>query len=151
MKFKELIGSGDKIGLFTLPFLIVGLIVNILFPSIFNVGGPASNLTILSIIILIPGIVIWAWSVILISTKVSKNELITYGPYLIVKHPLYTCVAFLVAPWIGILLNSWIGIIFGLILYIGSRMYSPQEEEKLARLFGKSWEEYNKKVIIPWL
>jgi protein-S-isoprenylcysteine O-methyltransferase Ste14 len=60
-------------------------------------------------------------------------------------------VAFLVIPWIGILLNSWIGIIFGIILYIGSRKYSPKEEEKLSRLFGKSWQEYNKKIIFPWV
>lgn len=151
MKLTELIGSGDKIGLFSLPFLFVGLLLNILYPLIFNVGGPSSALTILAIMILIPGIIIWAWSVILIITKVSKNELITNGPYALVKHPLYTGFAFLVLPWIGILLNSWIGMIFGLILYIGSRIYSPREEEKLAMMFGKSWEEYKKKVLIPWL
>jgi hypothetical protein len=40
MKLKPLVGSGDKIGLFAAPFLIVGLILNILFPSLFSVGGP---------------------------------------------------------------------------------------------------------------
>jgi len=42
-------------------------------------------------------------------------------------------------------------IIFGLILYIGSRLFSPKEEEKLASHFGNAWEEYVKKVLIPWL
>ncbi len=151
MNLKELVGSGDKIGLFMLPFLIIGLTLNILFPSTFNVGGPSSDLIILSIIISILGIIIWMWTVILILSKVPKNELITNGPYSVVKHPLYTGVAILVIPWIGILLNSWMGIIFGLILYIGSRIFSPKEEEKLANHFGKLWEEYIKKVLIPWL
>ncbi len=40
MKLKILVGSGDRIGLLTLPLLIIGLILNILFPSAFHVGGP---------------------------------------------------------------------------------------------------------------
>jgi hypothetical protein len=39
-RLKLLIGSGDKIGLFTLPFMLVGLLFNIVYPSAFNVGGP---------------------------------------------------------------------------------------------------------------
>ena len=31
-----LIGSGDKIGLFILPFLLVGLLLNIVYPSAFD-------------------------------------------------------------------------------------------------------------------
>jgi protein-S-isoprenylcysteine O-methyltransferase Ste14 len=151
MKLKELVGSGDKIGLLTLPFLIIGLILNILFPSFFNVGGPSYVLRVISIIILVPGLTIWIWSVVLILTKVTKKELITNGPYSLVKHPLYTGVAFLVLPWIGFLLNTWLGILLGIILYIGSRLFSPEEEEKLSKAFGTVWDEYCNKVKIPWL
>jgi hypothetical protein len=40
MTLKVLVGSGDKIGLFALPFLLVGLALNIAFPPAFRVGGP---------------------------------------------------------------------------------------------------------------
>jgi protein-S-isoprenylcysteine O-methyltransferase Ste14 len=151
MKLKELVGSGDKIGLLTLPFLIIGLILNIWFPSFFNVGGPSIVLKVISIIILIPGVTIWIWSVVLILTKVPKKELITNGPYSLVKHPLYTGVAFLVLPWIGFLFNTWLGVLIGILLYIGSRLFSPEEEEKLSKAFGTVWDEYCNKVKIPWL
>ena len=151
MKLKVLVGSGDKIGLLTLPFLIIGLILNIMFPSVFNVGGPSTVLKAISIIILIPGVTIWIWSVVLILTKVPKKELITNGPYSLVKHPLYTGVALLVLPWIGFLFNTWLGALIGVILYIGSRIFSPEEEEILSKTFGTSWDEYCKKVKIPWL
>ena len=36
MKLKVLVGSGDRIMLLTFPFLIVGLILNVLFPSLFS-------------------------------------------------------------------------------------------------------------------
>ena len=151
MKIKELVGSGDKIMLLTAPFLIIGLILNIWKPSWFSVGGPPTVLQVVSIIILIPGVINWIWSVVLILTKVPQNELITYGPYSIVKHPLYTGVAFLVLPWIGFLLNSWLGVLVGVVLYIGSRLYSSGEEQMLSKTFGAAWDEYCKKVKIPWL
>jgi protein-S-isoprenylcysteine O-methyltransferase Ste14 len=151
MKLKELIGSGDKIGLLLLPFLVVGLILNILFPAFFSVGGPPSGLKLVSILLLIPGVIIWIWSVVLILTKVPQKQLITGGPYSLVKHPLYTAVALLVLPWLGFLLNTWLGAAIGIVLYVGSRLFAPAEEESLSRTFGAAWDEYSHQVKIPWL
>jgi protein-S-isoprenylcysteine O-methyltransferase Ste14 len=151
MKLKVLVGSGKKIGLLTMPFMIIGFILNIMIPSLFSVGGPSIVLQVISIIILIPGIAIWIWSVVLILRKVPRKELITNGPYSLVKHPLYTNAAFLVLPWIGFLLNTWLGVLIGIIVYIGSRIFSPEEEEVLSKIFGTTWNEYCKKVKIPWL
>jgi protein-S-isoprenylcysteine O-methyltransferase Ste14 len=151
MNLKRLIGSGDRIILLTLPFLIAGSILNILRPSLFSMGGPTDLLKLLSIIIVIPGCMIWIWSVILILTKVPRQELITSGPYALVKHPLYTGVALFVLPWIGLLLNTWLGILIGVVLYVGSRMFAPEEERMLSKIFGASWDEYCNKVKIPWL
>lgn len=151
IQLKELVGSGDRIMLLTAPFLIIGLILNILFPAWFSVGGPSIGLQIISIILLIPGVVFWLWSVVLVLSKVPQNHLITYGPYALVRHPLYTSVALLVLPWLGLLLNSWLGGLVGVVLYISSRLFSPEEEKKLAKNFGTAWDEYSQKVKIPWL
>lgn len=151
MNLKVLVGNGRKIGLLTLPFLIIGLILNILYPIYFTIGGPTPALTIISIIFLIPGVIIWVWSVILILTIIPRNELITTGPYSIVKHPLYVGVALLVLPWIGILCNTWLGILIGIIVYIGSRLFSPEEEKVLLKTFGEEYVEYSKRVKIQWL
>jgi protein-S-isoprenylcysteine O-methyltransferase Ste14 len=151
VNLKTLVGSGDKIGLFTLPFFIAGLILNIAYPSLFDVGGPSSILRVVSIVLLIPGVTIWMWSVVLILTKVPRGELITDGPYSLVKHPLYTGVALLVLPWIGFLVNTWLGALIGIILYIGSRIFAPAEEAILAKTFGAAWDDYCHTVKIPWL
>jgi protein-S-isoprenylcysteine O-methyltransferase Ste14 len=150
-RLKLLIGSGDKIGLFTLPFVLAGLLLNIIFPPAFDVGGPSTALQAVSIAVLIPGLAIWAWSAALILRKVPRGELITNGPYSIVKHPLYTGVALLVLPWIGFLINTWLGAAIGIILYIGSRIFAPAEEAELSKTFGVTWDEYCKAVEIPWL
>ena len=151
MNLKNLIGSGDKIGLFSLPIVVIGLIMNFLMPSFFGVGGPAKELFIVSIIVLIPGVVIWIWCIILIATKVSNHQLITGGPYAVVKHPLYTNAALLVLPWIGFIFNSWLGVVIGIVVYSGSRIYSTEEEKHLSKIFGKAWEDYTRKVMLPWL
>lgn len=151
MNLKKLVGSGDRIMLLTLPFLVVGLILNILRPSWFSVGGPPMALKVLSVIILSPGLILWLWSVVLILTRVPRGELITGGPYALVKHPLYTSVALLVLPWIGLLFNTWLGVLVGVVLYVASRMYSPAEEKALSKSFGAAWDEYCRKVMIPWL
>ena len=151
MKLNVLVGSGSKIGRLVLPFLLVGLILNIIFPSVFRVGGPPDALKVISIILLVPGVIIWAWSVFLILTKIPRKELITSGPYALVKHPLYTGVALLVLPWLGILLNTWLGALIGLIIYIGSRLYAPEEEKILSKIFGAAWDQYSSHVRIPWM
>lgn len=151
MKLRALVGSGDKIGLMTLPFLTIGLVLNILFPSLFGVGGPSRALKVISIVLLVPGLTIWIWSVVLILAKVPKKELITQGPYALVKHPLYTGVALLVLPWTGFLLNTWLGALMGVVLYIGSRLFATEEEDLLSKTFGRAWDEYGRKVKMPWL
>jgi protein-S-isoprenylcysteine O-methyltransferase Ste14 len=146
-----LIGSGDKIGLLTLPFLLAGLVLNIAYPAAFDVGGPPTALRVVSIVVLIPGLTIWAWSVALILRKVPRKELITSEPYSIVKHPLYTGVALLVLPWIGFIFDTWLGALIGIVLYIGSRMFAPAEEAELSGTFGADWHDYCKTVRMPWL
>jgi len=151
MNLKRLVGSGDKIILLTLPFLVIGLVLNILRPSVFSVGGPPMALKVLSIILLIPGVVIWLWSIVLILTRVPRGELITHGPYALVKHPLYTSVGLLVFPWFGFLLDTWLGALVGIVLYIASRTYAPEEDKDLAKTFGPTWDAYSRRVWIPWL
>ena len=151
MKLKALVGNGEKIGLLVLPVLAIGLILNILFPSAFSVGGPPAFLRLFSVAVLIPGVVVWIWSVVLILTKVPKKQLITSGPYALVKHPLYTGVALLVLPWVGFLLNTWLGALVGITLYAGSRMFAPREEQELSKAFGAAWVNYAGAVRIPWL
>lgn len=151
MRLKALVGSGERIGLLTFPFLAIGSVLNVLRPSLFSVGGPSTALTALSAVVLAAGIANWIWSAVLILTRVPKRRLITSGPYSLVKHPLYTGMAFLVFPWAGFLLNTWLGVLIGLVLYVGSRAYSPGEERTLSKAFGASWDEYCSRVKLPWL
>lgn len=148
---RTLVGSGDRIALVMLPFLVVGLTLNVMNPAAFSVGGPPDALRVLSLVVLVPGLVLWAWSALLILTRVPRGELITGGPFALVRHPLYTAVALLVLPWLGFLLNSWLGVVLGAALYVTSRWLSPIEEADLAVRFGSRWDAYRTSVLLPWV
>jgi protein-S-isoprenylcysteine O-methyltransferase Ste14 len=145
-----LTGSGNKIGPFVLPFIILGFILYFIFPSFFII--PKSNLLkIFGLILLYLGIIVCLWSQILIFIKVPKKQLITEGPYRLVKHPLYTGASLLVLPGLGFLLNNWLGLIFGLILYIATRIYRPEEEKRMKKEFGGKYEKYTKSIFFSRL
>jgi protein-S-isoprenylcysteine O-methyltransferase Ste14 len=148
---RTLVGSGDRIARATLPFVVVGLASSVVFPSLFDVGVPSATLRAVSIVVLVAGITIWVWSAVLILTKVPRGELITTGPFALVRHPLYTGVSLLVLPWLGFLFNTWLGVALGIVMYVAARVYAPAEEKELARTFGPEWYEYATNVKIPWL
>jgi protein-S-isoprenylcysteine O-methyltransferase Ste14 len=131
--------------------LIVGVIANSMVPSFFAVGGPLKALMVVSYFMLVPGVTVWIWSAVLVLIKIPKKQLITTGPYSIVKHPLYTNMAFFVLPWFGFLLNTWLGVLIGIVIYAGSKLFSREEETQLARIFGEGWYKYCATVRIPWL
>ena len=151
MKLKDLIGSGDRILLFMVPFVMVGVILAIADPAILAVGAPPTWLRVLTIAALLLGLAIWGWSAILILQNVPRERLITGGPYAWVKHPLYTSVALLVLPALGLLLGTWLGVLLGAALYVGSRLFAPAEEAALSRAFGTSWQDYSRSVKLQWL
>jgi protein-S-isoprenylcysteine O-methyltransferase Ste14 len=149
-RLKLLTGSGNKFGLIIWPLAILGFILYFIFPSFFSI--PQSNLLIIfGLIFLYSGIIVCIWSQILIFIKVPKKQLITKGPYALVQCPLYTGVSLLVLPGLGFLLDNWLLILFGFILYIVTRMYKPEEEKRMKKEFGKKYEKYLKSVLFPWL
>ncbi len=147
---KLLTGSGNKIGPVFLLFVIFGFILYFIFPSLLSI--PKSNLLhFFGLLLLILGLIVCLWSQILILIKVPKKQLITKGPYALMKHPLYTGVSLLVLPGLGLLLGNLLGPIFGLILYIATRIYRPEEEKRMRKEFGEKYEKYAKSVLFPKL
>jgi protein-S-isoprenylcysteine O-methyltransferase Ste14 len=150
MKLKVLVGSGDRIGLFVLPFMVLGLVLALVDPGLFSVPR-STALDIVGAAFLVLGLIAWAWSVILILTQVPRGRLITSGPYALVKHPLYTGVSLLLLPGLGFLVGTWLGLVLGIVLYVGSRLFAPEEEKALSRTFGAAWDDYTRSVLVPWL
>jgi protein-S-isoprenylcysteine O-methyltransferase Ste14 len=150
MKLKVLVGSGDRIMALTLPFLVVGVVANILWPSVFRLGFATGGL-IAALVLLVIGVPVWLWSVALILVRVPQKKLITGGPFAVIPHPLYTSVALLVLPGVGLLLDTWVGIAVGAVLYASSRIFSPAEDRILEKYFPGEYPAWRRRLLLPWL
>ncbi|HUX20621.1 MAG TPA: methyltransferase [Spirochaetia bacterium] len=150
MKVKVLVGSGDRVMGLWVPFAVVGIVANILWPGVFTMGFGLVG-RVVGVVVLVIGVPLWLTSVAQILILVPKKRLITTGPYAVMLHPLYTSVALLVVPGVGLLIDTWLGFALGAVLYISSRIFSPREETILASIFGAEYTAYRDKVIFPWL
>lgn len=150
MKLKVLVGSGDRIMSLTLPFLVVGVVANILWPGVFALGLGMGGV-IAGIVLLVIGVPVWLTGVGQVLVNVPKKRLITTGPFAVLLHPMYTSVSLLVFPGLGLLFDSWVGAATGVALYVSSKIFAPREDQVLAKVFPSEYPAYRKRVLIPWL
>jgi protein-S-isoprenylcysteine O-methyltransferase Ste14 len=150
MNIKKLFGSGDKITVFTLPFAVAVIILNMLYPQWFKMNIGLAGIIIGSVFLCF-GVPFWLISVVQMLKAVPKNQLITKGPFSLILHPIYTSVALPVIPGLAFVFDIWVLLLIGVILYIISRFFRGEEEKKLEGVFSKEYEIYRSKVIIPWL
>jgi protein-S-isoprenylcysteine O-methyltransferase Ste14 len=135
---------------FTLPFIVIGVVANILWPVAFTLGFGTGGV-IAGIVLLVIGVPVWISGVALVLINVPKKKLITSGPFAVLLHPIYTSVALLVLPGLGLLFDTWVGAGIGVVLYVCSRIFSLAEDKILAKVFPTEYPEYRGRVLIPWL
>jgi protein-S-isoprenylcysteine O-methyltransferase Ste14 len=147
---KTLIGSGHQITLAILPVVVVAVLLNELYPGVFvlDIGSIG---TILGIAFLLTGVPLWLTSAVQVAINVPRGKLITSGPFKVMIHPLYTSVALLVLPGVGLLLKTWVWLIIGTALYISSRILAKREEKMLEDMFADEYRRYRSRVMLPWL
>ncbi|HYP97407.1 MAG TPA: DUF998 domain-containing protein [Polyangiaceae bacterium] len=149
-RIKLLVGAGDRIMASALPFALLGITANALWPALFHLGLGGKGL-VLGGALLALGIPLWFTTAVQILLLVPQGKLITRGPFAIMRHPLYTSVAVLVTPGVGLLFDSWLGFALGLVLYIVSRRFARSEEGELAKRFPAEYPAYRRRVLLPWL
>jgi protein-S-isoprenylcysteine O-methyltransferase Ste14 len=91
------------------------------------------------------------WSIVARVTE--GHELITSGPYAVVRHPIYTAMLGLLIAT-GLTFGTPLSTLAGAVLYVlGTWLRTRSEERLLASAFGPRYEAYRRQVpaLIPWL
>jgi protein-S-isoprenylcysteine O-methyltransferase len=126
----------------------------------YSIFSPSSEIKILGILICLLGMLfaVWArrtlglnWSANPIELK-ENHELVSSGPYRLVRNPIYTGVMFA-------LLGTFIGegqlrvFLLFVLIAIGMIVRTRIEGKLMAQQFPESYPEYKKKVksLIPWI
>jgi len=128
--------------------------------TLFGEGWPASPLVvaIVAAACAVAGIMFSAWAIRTLGKQwsfsarvVEGHQLVTHGPYAIVRNPIYASMAlWLVA--LALTFATPVRLAIALILYvIGTLMRIRAEEELMRATFGAQWEEYRRRVpaLIP--
>jgi protein-S-isoprenylcysteine O-methyltransferase Ste14 len=117
-------------------------------------------LSVIGLIIIATGIMFRIWAIRTLgkhftpTVQVKEDyQLITSGPYSVVRHPSY-----LGAMWAMVGTSVFLNSIIGIIISFGCMFYAyyiriDTEERALSELFGKKYSEYQKKVkkLIPFI
>jgi protein-S-isoprenylcysteine O-methyltransferase Ste14 len=74
----------------------------------------------------------------------ADHRLITYGPFAIVRHPMY--VGILLASAGGLLIYRTWTLVFTTVAFLGLALRARREEQALAAEFGEQWEAYRQQV-----
>jgi protein-S-isoprenylcysteine O-methyltransferase Ste14 len=89
------------------------------------------------------------WS--LTARVIENHELITEGPYRIVRHPIYTALLAMVIAT-GLAQSYWWGLLTAIMIYLAGTLIRIRSEERLLReTFGARYEDFARRIpaLIP--
>ncbi len=146
-------GVGPVFAILSVIFGIIVISLSMQFRAFFRIT--VTNYMILEtagIILIVIGVPFFIASAIGVSKAYNADKLITGGVYRCCRHPLYASWVVFIVPGIILLLNTWLGLILPIIMYVLLFILVKKEEEYLAERFGIVYRDYKNKIpcILPY-
>lgn len=131
-------------------FLVLAIVLHFIFPIKIIIKSPISYIG-LGIIVVSLGINLWAVRTLnkektAVDFHEAPKKLVKSGPFRVSRNPIYLSgvILLLGLAW---LLGSIIGFVFPPALFlIMNKYYIPDEEQRLAAIFGEEYFNYQQKV-----
>ncbi len=73
------------------------------------------------------------------------HELVTHGPYAVVRHPIYTG-TLVMGAGVAVAWDSWLSVGFVLLFAVPFALHAAIEEQMFAAHFGDAWSAYKARV-----
>ncbi len=142
-------GAGPKI---MIPAVVV-FAITAWISYTYSLTIPLSSeiLTIIGLVLLVPGLLIWIWAMIAFLPAYFGDKLATRGPYAIMLNPVYSSWIVLVIPGIALITGWWLLLLTSVVMYIAMVMSVHAEDDFLRQKFGKTYEDYREHVPLKFL
>jgi protein-S-isoprenylcysteine O-methyltransferase Ste14 len=72
----------------------------------------------------------------------QNKQLVTHGPYAVVRHPIYAAWILLICPGIALFFRSWLMLLLPLVAYSCFKLTIHHEEHFLEEQFGHKFRDY---------
>jgi protein-S-isoprenylcysteine O-methyltransferase Ste14 len=148
----SIVGQGGKIALFALPSLLVAVSVHVDFPQIAALPRTLNFLRPVGVLWFLLGLILSGTARVQVRTGFAEGRLVTTGVYAIVRNPIYSSLAFFLLPGLALITLTWVYLVVSVFVYVGVILFIGKEEEQLAKVFGKEYEDYRAKVdrLVPF-
>jgi protein-S-isoprenylcysteine O-methyltransferase Ste14 len=139
-------GVGPK---FTVVSFVIALLISVIhfvWLAHVNIPLPRTLTLILGILLVIIGVPLFLVPGLTIDRYFEKGELATGGVYSYIRHPIYGSWIVFIIPGIVFLLNSLIGFLVPIFMYVAFKIFVLEEDRYLEEKFGQKFVEYKKNV-----
>ncbi len=141
MTYKQLFGSGPTGILGTVLIWIFALNIGRFF-QIFPINMNETFRWALIIFFIIDAVVMVLWSQIALNPNKRGKELVTSGPFRLVRHPLYSTVIWSGTGLVAIYQLSWAVVLSVILIHYFWIWHIKQEEDFMIEKFGDVYKEY---------
>jgi protein-S-isoprenylcysteine O-methyltransferase Ste14 len=145
MKKLNALGIGPKIGMVTIPYLIITIFLTLwLKPTFAFSVNMEKALIIAGIVLFVIGLAFYITTVVLLLKGIKNQRMITTGTYYLCQNPLYASMIIMLVPAIGLMLNSWLVLSTSLIAWWRFRIFIQNEYDEMEDIFGSAYLEYKR-------
>jgi len=148
----SIVGQGGAIALIALPSLMAAIWVHANLPQIAALPRTLGIVRPVGYLWFLLGLILSGAARVQLRRGFSQGELVTTGVYGIVRNPIYSSLTFFILPAIALMTLTWVYLVVSVSVYVGVMIFVGKEEEQLAKVFGKEYEDYKARVdrLIPF-
>jgi protein-S-isoprenylcysteine O-methyltransferase Ste14 len=149
----SILGVGPWFVLLSGVYTAAALTLRSTAPNLYSFPLPRWLTLGLGALLLLIGVPFFLAALIRLLRGFPKGELFTGGVYAACRHPIYGAWVVFNVPGIVLLVNTWLGLVVVLLMYVTLRLLVRSEERALERLFGDAYRTYRDRTpaVLPLL
>jgi protein-S-isoprenylcysteine O-methyltransferase Ste14 len=112
-------------------------------PELFTIHRiPFWFLASLASVLVFVGMVVYIIALRRFNQGYKQGELVTQGPFAVVRHPIYAAWILLICPGAALFFRSWPMLMLPVVAYIGFKAFIHREDRYLKNRFGQAYQDY---------
>jgi protein-S-isoprenylcysteine O-methyltransferase Ste14 len=144
-------GIGPKTFVPSMAYAIAAWVATNTWPEVFRIRSMSGFLETIGAVLAAMGLLLWLSGAITVMRAYGRDQLVTSGPYALVRHPVYAGWITMVFPGLALLCRSWPMLLAPFVAYAVFKSRVHVEDEYLERRFGQPYLDYRARVreVLP--